>query len=417
MKHFLWMLGLGVVGLFGRTHAQTSVCAGQQACLTVPAHRGAVQWESSQDQITWTAMPGGTSDTLCFTATAGGYYRAVITEGTCAPVYSSVSTVTVSTVIADAGVDAAVCTGVDVPIGGNPSASGGNAPYTFNWTPSANLNNANAANPLANLTVPTTYVLTVVDANGCVDTDTVSLDTGGTATSGSVSFSYTGAQQFWVVPACVNAVTINACGAQGGANWVNNVNFGGCAQATLAVTTGETLYVYVGQQPTVGTAGGYNGGGAGDGGGKGGGGGSDVRQGGTTLNDRVVVGGGGGGAGYWSNLHVVGGTGGGPTGGNGYRDPSDPGGLGATQSGPGPTGTCASFNVPAMTGAFGQGGTPLGSNCGCEGYGGGGGWYGGAGSGNCRGGGGGSGYAIPAASNISYTSGTQVGNGSVTISW
>jgi hypothetical protein len=411
------MLGLGVVGLIGQAQAQTTVCAGQQACLTLPAHRGNVQWESSPDQNTWTAMPGGTTDTLCFTATADGYYRAIITEGTCAPVISSVSAVTVSTVVADAGVDAAVCGGVDIPIGGSPAGSGGTGPYTYAWTPSTSLNDPTLSNPLANITGPTTLVLSVTDANGCVDLDTVSLDTGGVATPGSATFSYTGAQQIFVVPTCVTAVTINSCGAQGGANWVNNTNFGGCTQATIPVLPGETLYVYVGQQPPSGTVGGYNGGGAGDGAGKGGGGGSDVRKGGITLNDRVVVGGGGGGAGYWSNLHVVGGVGGGLIGGDGSRMPSDPGGLGASQSGPGASGTCINFNVTAMAGAFGQGGTPLGSNCGCEGYGGGGGWYGGAGSGNCRGGGGGSGYAIPTATNVSYTSGTQVGNGVVTISW
>jgi len=75
---------------------------------------------------------------------------------------------------------------------------------------------------------------------------------------------------------------------------------GGYVKGDIPVTPGETLYIYVGQQPTTIT-GGFNGGGNGEGAGKGGGGGTDVRQAGTALASRVVVAGAGGGAGYWSN--------------------------------------------------------------------------------------------------------------------
>jgi hypothetical protein len=231
------------------------------------------------------------------------------------------------------------------------------------------------------------------------------------------TFDYTGAMQSFVVPVGVTSVNIQTWGAQGGSNWVNNNNFGGYVAADVAVTPGSTLYIYVGGQATT-TVGGFNGGGSGEGAGKGGGGGTDVRIGGTTYNDRVVVAGGGGGAGYWSSLHVVGGAGGGLTGGDGYRDPSfaaNPGGRGATQLAGGADGTCATFNVVACAGGFGYGGSITG--CGCEVYGGGGGWYGGAASGNCRGGGGGSGYAIPAATNVVMNTGVRTGNGRVIIGY
>ncbi|MDQ3111204.1 MAG: HYR domain-containing protein [Bacteroidota bacterium] len=230
------------------------------------------------------------------------------------------------------------------------------------------------------------------------------------------TFFYTGAMQTYVVPAGVTTLTLQTWGAQGGANWVNNVNYGGYTKADFAVTPGETLYIFAGGQPSTIT-GGFNGGGNGEGAGKGGGGASDVRQGGSALTDRIIVAGGAGGAGYWSNVHVVGGPGGGLTGGNGYRDPSyaaNPGGQGATQSASG-TGTCVSFNNPSVSGGFGYGGVP--SGCGCEGYGGGGGWYGGAGSGNCRGGGGGSSYVLPAATNTTITQGGTIGNGKVVVSY
>lgn len=252
----------------------------------------------------------------------------------------------------------------------------------------------------------------------CGATVTYATPTFSSSCSGSANdtFQYTGAVQTYVVSPGVNNVTIQTWGAQGGANWVNNVNYGGYTRGDFAVTPGETLYIFVGQQPA-GITGGFNGGGNGEGAGQGGGGATDVRQNGSTYSDRIIVAGGAGGAGYWSNLHVVGGLGGGLTGGNGYRDPdfaSNPGGEGGTQTSSG-NGTCVSFNNPAMAGGFGYGGAPAG--CGCEGYGGGGGWYGGAGSGNCRGGGGGSSYLLPTATNPNMQQGVRVGNGMAVISY
>lgn len=255
-----------------------------------------------------------------------------------------------------------------------------------------------------------------VDSNSCdalvnftapVGTDTCSLT--------STTFNYTGSEQTWVVPAGVTSITVDAFGAQGGANWVNNTNFGGHVQADVSVTPGSTIYIYVGQQATSIT-GGWNGGGNGETGGIGGGGASDIRIGGNTLNDRIVVAGAGGGGGYWSSQHVVGGAGGGLIGANGGRIDyaTNPGGEGGTQSNSG-NGTCISLNNPACAGSFGQGGAP--SACGCEGYGGGGGWWGGAGSGNCRGGGGGSSYTGPLASNVTHFQGVRSGDGEITISY
>ncbi|MCU0434992.1 MAG: HYR domain-containing protein [Bacteroidia bacterium] len=264
-------------------------------------------------------------------------------------------------------------------------------------------------------------VTTVADSGSCgavVNYTAPQASSSCIASTDSTVFNFTGAVQQFVVPPGVTSVTIKTWGAQGGANWVNNNNFGGFVQGTVAVTPGATLYVYVGGQPLTGTVGGYNGGGAGDGAGKGGGGGTDVRTISNDLNSRLIVAGGGGGAGFWSSLHVVGGVGGGLNGGNGYRNtPSDAGGLGASQTAAGANGTCVNFNVTTMAGGFGFGGTPFGYNCGCEGYGGGGGWYGGAGSGNCRGGGGGSGYATPTASGVTMQSGVRVGNGKVVIEY
>jgi hypothetical protein len=500
---FAWVVGLLVLSASWASAQTTKVCKGETVCHTVGTHRGFVQWEQSSDGLNWSLVPFMSQDTFCMTADSNGYYRAAISEGSCAPIYTEVRHIeaivvtvdagvdgltcgggtttlggsptasggvnpmtyvwspatglsstsdpnpvatplntTVYTVvvtdslgcmgtdsiliavqpgvIADAGADALVCIGGSRVIGGSPAGSGGTGPLSYLWSPATDLSSAIVPNPAASNTVSTTYVLTVTDSVGCADTDTVVVDTTSGPVSGNQTFTYTGAVETWVVPNCVDSITMDVYGAQGGANWVNNTNLGGRVTAKLAVTTGETLYIYVGQQPTAGTAAGWNGGGAGDGAGKGGGGGTDVRRGAGTLNDRIIVAGGGGGAGYWSSLHVVGGPGGGLVGGDGYRDPSyasNPGGLGATQTAGGATGTCINLYVTTMAGSFGQGGTPLGYSCGCEGYGGGGGWYGGAGSGNCRGAGGGSSYTIPGATNVVHQQGARAGNGQVIFTW
>ncbi len=257
--------------------------------------------------------------------------------------------------------------------------------------------------------------LTVTDNNGCTNSDTQSVAVIN-CLSGSQTFSFSGAAQSFTVPNCVNSIVVDVRGAQGGSGYGPNTNYGGRVVCTLAVTPGEVLQINVGGQGGQ-SQGGWNGGGAGDAAGYGGGGASDIRRGGTSLNDRVVVAGGGGGGGFWSGNEVVGGKGGGLVGQAGFRAPNSAGGDGGTQTGSG-TGTCSSTNNPVVSGGFGFGGTTVGNNCGCEGYGGGSGWYGGAASGNCRGGGGGSSYTDPSiATGVQHTQGSQVGNGSVTVSY
>ncbi|MBV8066636.1 MAG: hypothetical protein JO113_01565, partial [Candidatus Eremiobacteraeota bacterium] len=115
------------------------------------------------------------------------------------------------------------------------------------------------------------------------------------AAHGSEKFKYTGAKQKFKVPAGVAHVTIDALGAAGGGGGASTApgGNGGLVKATIAVTPGETLGVFVG-----GANGGFNGGGPGSPSGtEGGGGASDVRQGGDTLTNRVVIAGGGGGGG------------------------------------------------------------------------------------------------------------------------
>jgi len=75
--------------------------------------------------------------------------------------------------IVNVGADTSLCNGDSKLI--NTIVSSGLAPYQFMWTPSAGLNDKTIQKPLATPTVTTSYILTVTDVRGCVQSDTVKL--------------------------------------------------------------------------------------------------------------------------------------------------------------------------------------------------------------------------------------------------
>ena len=228
------------------------------------------------------------------------------------------------------------------------------------------------------------------------------------------TYSYTGAEQTFTVPAGVTSLSVFAVGGSGGAGG-NSGGAGGAAgavSANLTVAPGQVLYVEVGgsgQAGGAGSAGGANGGGgggAGTGGGGGGGGASDVRR--SPLSDglapdpRLLVAPGGGGGGASASLSS-GGAGGAPeTAGSPDSSAGIHGGGAGTASMGGAGGSPGSCGV-GTTGQRGLGGAGGGGplpTTESGGGGGGGGYYGGGGgatgcSGGGAGGGGGS-FLVPA---------------------
>lgn len=239
----------------------------------------------------------------------------------------------------------------------------------------------------------------------------------------TVTFTYTGGAQSWIVPGCVYSVNIEALGAQGGSGESYGGGYGGKATGTLAVVPGQVLNIYVGGAGANGdgAGGGFNGGGTagcctapGSGGGA-----SDIRVGGTSLIDRAIVAGGGGGGGGW-----VGGGGGGAggyTGNNGDNGQAGGGGGGDQVAGGG-GGFGNSGGSSGSGGALGIGGAGGGGSYG--GGGGGGGYYGGGGGGGDNdaccldggGGGGGSSYTGGVSSGATMT-GVNPGNGQIKITY
>ncbi len=75
----------------------------------------------------------------------------------------------------NAGADRSICPGKTTTIGGNPTISGGTAPFVITWAPATGLNSTSIANPTATLTSSVTYTLTVKDSRDSIDTDVITV--------------------------------------------------------------------------------------------------------------------------------------------------------------------------------------------------------------------------------------------------
>ena len=404
-------------------------------------------------------LSSGTVSNPTTTATVTTNYVLTVTDSNGCIATDTVNVAVTPSPTADAGLTVSIPCSLTTVLGGSPTASGGAPPYSYLWTPANYLTSATIANPVAHANDTTMFYVTVTDSVGCTGTDSVLINVYGTSGGGSGSqvFAFTGSPQIFVVPSCVDTIRFNCRGAEG-ANAMDRLTtnstagLGGVATGNLAVTAGDTLYVFVGGAGNVSGAGGYNGGGTGGvgsaggscvGGPAGGGGGaSDVRRNGLTLADRVIVAGGGGGAGrdYCNGSCQpcgCGGSGGhggaliGANGTSGYNCGfSYPGtnvnlGSGGTQALGGNGGICDNSCVEAGTpGVLGSGGTGGNGTYDVAGGGGGGGYYGGgaggganSGSGVAGGGGAGGSSYISGLVNGATSAGVQPGNGTITISW
>ena len=243
----LLFLGMGA-------QAQIVNCPGDTVCITKDPTRGTLIWQNSTDGTTFADMAGQTGDTLCIAPTVDTWYRAVISEGDCDPVFTDTTLIEASDLTADAGADVTICDGESTTLGGNPTASGGTAPYTYDWQPAGGLNSNTDANPVATISATETYSVAVTDADGCTVSDDV-IVTVDPVPTGVDSFNQSGVTHVWVVPNCVTSVSITVMGAQG----ESGLDFdpthlggigglGGMVSGDLAVSPGDTLWINVGSQ-------------------------------------------------------------------------------------------------------------------------------------------------------------------------
>lgn len=130
-------------------------CAGSPVTLTATGG-GTYTWSS-----------GGTTATEIVTPSNTTTYTVVVSNGTC----TDTATITVNV---SSGPTVNAGTDTTINFGGSAQLSS-NGGGTYSWTPSSDLDNATAANPVATPTVTTTYTVMVTDTSGCVSYDTVTV--------------------------------------------------------------------------------------------------------------------------------------------------------------------------------------------------------------------------------------------------
>lgn len=227
-------------------------------------------------------------------------------------------------------------------------------------------------------------------------------------TTSSITLAYTGSQQTWVVPSGVTSIVVELRGARGGGGVGGK---GLYLRFRMPVTPGETLYGFVGGQGAT-----FNGGGScrwtGIGGGA-----TDIRRGGNAVSNRVAVASGGGGVGSGFSGQIPGGDAGFLTGLGAYSVNNSTQGTRSTWTANG-----SAMGSPGVNEQGGAGGFS-GYSVAFDGGGGGGGYKAGsggqeAGSGNTGGGGGGgTGWISSVCTELEYSEGNVVGNGSCVIRW
>lgn len=96
-------------------------------------------------------------------------YIVTVDNGACAAKDTIEITVN-SLPIVDAGIDQTICNSGSVILGGSPTGPLG---AFYSWSPSGVLNNATIANPTATVSDTTMFIVTVINANTCVRSDSV----------------------------------------------------------------------------------------------------------------------------------------------------------------------------------------------------------------------------------------------------
>lgn len=131
----------------------TTFCSGGSVTLTA-------------NNLTYSWSTGASTQSI--TATSTGLY-AVTTTDVNGCVSSASQQVTVhSNPVVTTSSDAAICSGSSTPLSANGALN-------YSWLPLTSLSCGNCSNPTANPTQTTTYVVTGTDANGCTDSEDVTV--------------------------------------------------------------------------------------------------------------------------------------------------------------------------------------------------------------------------------------------------
>ncbi|MCY7409846.1 MAG: hypothetical protein LH473_06200, partial [Chitinophagales bacterium] len=75
--------------------------------------------------------------------------------------------------VVNEGNNITACAGTRIKLGGNPTASGGTPTYNYTWTPTTNVDSANAANSFVTVYSSMDFVVTVIDKDNAIVSDTI----------------------------------------------------------------------------------------------------------------------------------------------------------------------------------------------------------------------------------------------------
>ena len=246
--------------------------------------------------------------------------------------------VTLAMLYADDGTTPGEIDGSDTLIQSGVSGSSGTLGFTTNFTPSSSGTDYLVKVSVANIASgdSTTFSMAPDDITLTQGIVGGSAPTAVTHEYGSWSAFGSASSYLWDVPAGVTSIIVKAWGGGGGGGGGGTSGVGGdgggggYSQATLSVTPGETLTVYVGGGGGGGLHNGFTAGYSGQGGG--GGGFSGVYRGATELIMAGAGGGGGGGDNSISTPGGAGGAGGGTTADDGGVSSNAGGGSGGSDS-------------------------------------------------------------------------------------
>ncbi len=177
--------GIGTVNIYqtsvgGSVGGSTSVCSGTNSTLlTLTGYTGTIQWQSSTTSTTTGFTNIGTATAATYTATnliATTYYRAVLTNGTCAAANSDVVTVTVNPLPTITGT-LTTCIGATTQLTGSATAAAV-SPWVSSAPSIATVNSTGLVTGVASGTTTITYK----NSNNCSITATVTVGNTNAAT-------------------------------------------------------------------------------------------------------------------------------------------------------------------------------------------------------------------------------------------
>ncbi len=153
----------------GILNQNEQLCAGDSAELSVTGYTAStIQWESSSDGANWSTVGGATADTYtAINVTSDQFFRVIVQNGACPSDTTNAIQLTVVPLPAvDAGADATVLLGDSIQLSGSGGVVGV-------WMPGSTLSDSLISAPLAFPSATTSYTYTVMDGNGCMNSDVV----------------------------------------------------------------------------------------------------------------------------------------------------------------------------------------------------------------------------------------------------